>query len=400
MVRLSQIDSFQVHEVDIPKPDFTEIRRSINQPFDDILDPRLRKIFSQRPAESTKFLSQELSPNANKTETACDTPTKQRIDPRRRNAPSDTANTEIADVLAVTTNPVATNNLDIQTVLQTSDWYKNLSSKQKIMANQQLAHLSGVMKKFHADWAPNKVFDLSIVMQNPVLGQVLTNLGIYIDENGQFIKFTQSSPQQPPPLMQQLQPPPLGNSMDFGGMNQIGGVNMGMGVDMMNMPIRGMAGNVLGPDFNQPPMGMMPQQQQQPPNPMGRPFMQMPPIRPPPNFMSGGGGDIRPGLLGVAPGIPFNMFDGQQRGGPSNMNPNMNPMFDRNQGGGNFQNFDGNENGRFPGRFDNQMQQDRRNRMENDRWPSRGGRNCGNNRNNQNPLRRNVNNYDRRPKKN
>lgn len=391
MVSPITIDLFQVNEVDIPKPDFTEIRRSINQSFDDILDPRLRKIFSQRPAESTKFLSQELSPNTIKTEPAADSSSKPRIDPRRRNTPNDTGS-ETSDVLAVPTNPVSTsNNLDIQTILQTSDWYKNLSSKQKIMANQQLAHLSGVLKKFHADWVPNKVFDLSIVMQNPVLGQVLTNLGIYIDENGQFVKFTQTSP-QPPPLM-----PQLGSNMDFGGMNQIGGVNMGMGVDMMNLPVMGMGGGVLGQDFNQPQMGML---QQQPPNTMGR-FMGpagMPmPIRPP-NFM----GDVRPGLLGVAPGIPggipYNLFDGQ-RGGPSNLNQ----MYDRNhQGGGgggnfdnNFGNFDGND--RFPGRFD-QMQPDRRNR-ENDRWPSRGGRNCGNNRNNQNPLRRNMN-YDRRTKKN
>lgn len=378
--------------MDIPKPDFTEIRRSINQSFDDILDPRLRKIFSQRPAESTKFTSQELSPNSNKAEPATDSSSsKLRIDPRRRNAPNE-ATSETLDAVVVPANPVAaSNNLDIQTILQTSDWYKNLSSKQKIMANQQLAHLSGILKKFHADCQPNKVFDLSVVMQNPVLGQVLTNLGIYIDENGQFVKFTQTNP-QPPPLM-----PQLGNNMDFGGMNQIGGgVNMGMGVDM-NLPPMGMGSGVLGQDFNQPPMGML---QQQPPNAMGR-FMGpagMPmPIRPP-NFM----GDIRPGLLGVAPGIPFNIFDGQRGGGPSNLNP----MFDRNHGGGggnfdhNFSNFDANENGRFPGRFDNQMNQpDRRNRMDNDRWPSRGGRNCGNNRNNQNPLRRNIN-YDRRTKKN
>lgn len=385
-----------MNEVDIPKPDFTEIRRSINQSFDDILDPRLRKIFSQRPAESTKFSSQELSPtNKSEAATAADSSSsKMRIDPRRRNTPNDTTS-ETLDLVVVPANPVSTsNNLDIQTILQTSDWYKNLSSKQKIMANQQLAHLSGILKKFHADCQPNKVFDLSIIMQNPVLGQVLTNLGIYIDENGQFVKFTQTSP-QPPPLM-----PQLGNNMDFGGMNQIGGVNMGMGADMMNLPVMGMGSSVLGQDFNQPPMGML---QQQPPNAMGRfmgPGAGMPmPIRPP-NFM----GDVRPGLLGVAPGIPFNLFDGQ-RGGP----PNMNQMFDRNQGGGggnfdhNFSNFDGNcnENGRFPGRFD-QMQPDRRNRMDrmdNDRWPSRGGRNCGNNRNNQNPLRRNIN-YDRRTKKN
>lgn len=376
--------------MDIPKPDFTEIRRSINQSFDDILDPRLRKIFSQRPTtDSTKFSSQEQSPNAMNTPKSPELPsTKQRIDPRRRNVTPSDAIIETSDV-SVPVNPApTTNNLDIQTILQTSDWYKNLSSKQKIMANQQLAHLSGVLKKFHADWTPNKVFDLSVVMQNPVLGQVLTNLGIYIDENGQFVKFTQTNT-QPPPLMQQQ--PQIGNSMDFGGgMNQVGGVSMGMGVDMMNLPVMGGMGGV-----QQSQIGML---QQQPPNAMGR-FMGsgpagMPmPIRPP-NFM----GDVRPGLLGVAPGIPY-MFDGQ-RGGPSNMNQ----MFDRNQGGGgnfdhNFPNFDGNENGRFPGRFD-PMQNDRRNRMENERWPARGGRNCGNNnRNNQNPVRRNMN-YDRRQKKN
>ncbi|XP_037035416.1 protein suppressor of sable-like isoform X2 [Bradysia coprophila] len=375
---------YKVHEVDIPKPDFTEIRRSINQTFDDILDPRLRKIFSQRPAESTKFSSQESSPNANKAEPSPDSSSKQRVDPRRRNAPNDAA-VETPDALAtLPTNPASTN-LDIQTILQTSEWYKNLSSKQKIMANQQLAHLSGVLKKFHVDWTPNKVFDLSIVMQNPLLGQVLTNLGIYVDENGQFVKFTQTNA-QPPPLMQQSQ---LGNNMDFG-MNPIGGANMGMGVDMMNLPVMGMVGGVQ--DFNQPQMSML--QQQPPPNTIARfmgPAGMSMPIRPP-NFM----GDVRPGLLGVAPGIPYNIFDGQ-RSGP-------NPMFDRGQGGGgnfdhNFPNFDGNDNNRFPGRFD-PMQPDRRNRMDNERWQQRGGRNCGsNNRNNPNPIRRNMN-YDRRPKKN
>ncbi len=358
------------------------------------MDPRLRKIFSQRPpSESSKFSPN--SPTAIKTEPITDSASsKQRIDPRRRNAPPADAAIELtsAEVPVVVNPSSASNNLDIQTILQTSDWYKNLSSKQKIMANQQLAHLSGVLKKFHADWTtPNKVFDLTIVTQNPVLGQVLTNLGIYIDENGQFVKFTQTSP-QPPPLMQQQ--PQLGNNMDFGGMNQIGNVNMGGmgGVDMMNLPVMGMVSGV------QPQMSML---QQPPPNTIGRFMGAGPPhgmqIRPPPNFMN----DVRPGLLGVAPGIPYNMFDGQQRG-PSNLNP----MFDnRNQSGGNFDhnfppNFDGNENGRFPGgRFD-QMQPDRRNRMDNERWQSRGGRNCGNNRNNnQNPLRRNMN-YDRRPKKN
>lgn len=386
----------QVHEVDIPKPDFTEIRRSINQSFDDILDPRLRKIFSQRPAESIKFTSHENPSNTNKAESTSDFSSKQRIDPRRRVNTNETTN-ETSNALTVATIPVSTsNNLDIQTILQMSDWYKNLSSKQKIMANQQLAHLSGVMKKFHSDTAPNKIFDLSIVMQNPVLGQVLTNLGIYIDENGQFVKFTQTNQQTSP--MQQQQQQQLGNNMDFGGMNQIGG-NMGMGVDMMNLPVMGMVGSVLGQDFNQPnQMGMI---QQQPQNALAR-FMGPAgmPIRPP-NFM----GDVRPGLLGVRPGllgvapgvagpvVPYSLFDGR---GPSNLNQ----MFDRNQGGGggNFSNFDSNENGRFPGRFE-QMQSDRRNRIENDRWPSRGGRNCGNNRNNQNPLRRNIN-YDRRTKKN
>lgn len=308
-------------------------------------------------------------------EPAADFSSKQRIDPRRRNNADETTN-DASNVLTVAANPSTTsNNLDIQNVLQTSDWYNNLSSKQKIMANQQLAHLSGVLKKFHSDVSLNKIFDLSVIMQNPILGQVLTNLGVYVDENGQFVKFTQTN-QQPP--MQ-----PLGNNM-----NQIGGVNMGMS-ELMNLPAMGM----MGQDFNQPQMGMLQQQPQ--PNAMTR-FMGpagMPmPIRAP-NFM----GDVRPGLLGVAPGIPYNMFDGQRHGGPSNLNQ----MFDRNQGGydQNFANFDSNENGRFPGRFE-QMQPDRRNRMENDgRWPSRGGRNCGNNRNIQNPIRRNIN-YDRRTKKN
>lgn len=84
-------------------------------------------------------------------------------------------------------------NLEIRNLLQKSEWYKNLNSKFKIMVNQQLALVSTELKKFHQDPSPNKIFDISFIVSNTTLQQILTNLGIYIDDNGEVVRVDTES---------------------------------------------------------------------------------------------------------------------------------------------------------------------------------------------------------------
>lgn len=59
------------------------------------------------------------------------------------------------------------------------------------MVNQQLAIVSTELKKFHADQSANKIFDLKFINQNPLLQEVLTNLDIFINEDGEFVQLDQ-----------------------------------------------------------------------------------------------------------------------------------------------------------------------------------------------------------------
>lgn len=68
-----------------------------------------------------------------------------------------------------------------------------MSSKQKIIVNQQMAIVSTELKKFNADPSENKIFDLKFINQNPLLQEVLTNLGIFISDDGEFVQLDQPS---------------------------------------------------------------------------------------------------------------------------------------------------------------------------------------------------------------
>lgn len=127
-------------------------------------------------------------------------PRRQRIDPRRPNAHLiNSSNSTQSNVTATApsvlnkTQPQRSVHLDIQNILQKSNWYKDLSSKQKIIVNQQMAFVSTELKKFHADPSENKIFDLKFINQNPLLQEVLTNLGIFISDDGEFVQLDQQS---------------------------------------------------------------------------------------------------------------------------------------------------------------------------------------------------------------
>lgn len=151
--------------------------------------------------------------------------------------------------------------LQISTILQKSKHYNDLSSSQKMVVNEVLAELSKQLKLFHADASPNKIFDSSFISQRPKLNQILIGLGVFVNADGDF---------------EEIKEMPM--------------------VTMTNMP------NIhqLPPMIpNLPPPSLMTLNQ------------------PPPNFLAG---NMRPGLLGMAPIVPFggNSSDGHMNFPPMN----------------------------------------------------------------------------------
>uniref|UniRef100_A0A1A9WLD0 C3H1-type domain-containing protein n=1 Tax=Glossina brevipalpis TaxID=37001 RepID=A0A1A9WLD0_9MUSC len=207
--------SYKVYEVDIPRASYMELRNQFKS--DHTPDPRLRRILGlpelsqtkttaalsrkvRKSSHSSSIASPESEGSSPKYYTPPPTTTQttsyqeersksmqqtSRGDPRRdprRNAHSNDVN--------ATSNVSHSaggqkQNVEIRNLLQKSEWYKNLNSKFKIMVNQQLALVSTELKKFHQDPSPNKIFDISFIVNNSTLQQILTNLGIYIDDNGE-----------------------------------------------------------------------------------------------------------------------------------------------------------------------------------------------------------------------
>ena len=316
--------------MEIPKPDYTEVRRNIGQ-AEEVLDPRLRRILSLKEGDSTKGNEVTLqSPDHQiddgvnitiESNVSSSVAVAPRLDPRRKFMEDN----KVIDQQNVAQS-VTSANLDIQCVLRKSDWYKDLSSKQKIMVNQQLALVSTELKKYHQDKCPDKIFNLSFVIQNPMLQQVLTNLGIYIDEDGQFVELNNQSSSD---FMNNVGCNNLNLMNQNDSMHGVGGIDIGgSGINASSMEFGGInRPQRIGVGNN----GMMPTNR----------FMGLPMMYPP-------GGSTRPGLLGVAPGIPYNMYDNQQTDEGVSGNNNFtqqqqydeygNPMqmYDQSMGGNNF----------------------------------------------------------------
>lgn len=114
---------------------------------------------------------------------------QKRVDPRRKKEDLSLQNT----LLPTNPNvPQKTTSIEMQTIIQNSEWYNNLSTKQKILVNQHLAMLTQELKEYHAECANNQdndtPFNLNIVKTNPVLQQILESLGYYVSEDGQFVE--------------------------------------------------------------------------------------------------------------------------------------------------------------------------------------------------------------------
>lgn len=226
-----------------------------------------------------------------KNETVPD-PRRARADPRRQNTNIPTTTNTNPNSISVLTKPVQNQrslHLDIQNILQKSNWYKDCSSKQKIMVNQQLAIVSTELKKFHADPSENKVFDLKFILQNPLLQEVLTNLGIFISDDGEFIEFDQASNQKD----QQIQQRSMGGGSNPSGLVDLMSIQMGNNIDFLR--------------------NQQQQQQQQQAAAMQQAMMAGPGYLNAPGSSAaqmlgfGSVNDvIRPGLLGIAPNLTMN----------------------------------------------------------------------------------------------
>lgn len=276
-------------------------------------------------------------------------PVVPRVDPRTKRMQENKIQSPVHDGSSGTGVNMSNSNpaqLDVQTILQRSSWYLDLSSKHKIMVNQQLAILTTEMKKFHnSDKSPDKLADFMHQLgNNQMLQFILTNLNVYVDDSVAFSEVP-LVPAQPPPLMSV--PPP----------------NLGM-----------------APMGHIPPVNIPPPMQK-PPSLFDLPRFNCPP-------------EVRPGLLGVAPNMPFEQFLAMgQVNKPNNPPPLLDEWVDDyNDGGGFVPNFERNN---FGGNMrGNNMRNNRGgggNFRNNDRWNNSGG--GGNN-----PNRRN-NNHRRMDKK-
>ncbi|GAB0091167.1 hypothetical protein DMENIID0001_059790 [Sergentomyia squamirostris] len=187
---------YKVVEIDIPPPDYRELRRRMPSQST-TQDPRLRRILSLRDPddEEVEKVSGESSSSSRVTSA-----TSAPQDPRRK--PDDSSKSSTA----------ATGGVDIQLILQKSPWYRDLGSKNKIMVNQQLALLSTELKRFAADMSAGKVLDLTVVSSNPTLQHILMQLGVSVSDSGQISLMEDGGAGGPP-----LQQPPQARMMDWMG---------------------------------------------------------------------------------------------------------------------------------------------------------------------------------------
>lgn len=270
---------YKVVIIDIPRPDYTDIRNSTSK-SQALLDPRLRKVFRLSVDDSNSDSDKPTKP----------TVAAPRVDPRRKQK-------------EVTEDKPA---LDLSTILQNSEWYKELSSTQKIYVNQNLASVTSMIKQHQQDKLSGNKLDLTSIQTNTVLVSIFANLGVSLNDNAEFSYM-------PKPKEGLLKTP-----VNYQGYGMPGSNFDSNNINMMNMNM-----GVVGPMNN---MNIAPMPGYNHPDPRGGPA---------------------PGLLGVAPNVPHNFdnnfgghnnFNNMPFNGTNNDFGNMNPEqnFQRfsNRGGG------------------------------------------------------------------
>lgn len=152
----------------MPRPDYSDIRRNFIAPTQS-LDPRLRRIFALNDEMKTHSKSHsltEISSTQKSTQDLLNIST--RLDPRLKKE-NQMSTHEDKNIYI----------FDFQSIIQKSLWFKNLSSTQKIVVNQNLAELTVLLKSFHG----NSNSDKMLKIPNSTL-QILYNLGVFIDDMG------------------------------------------------------------------------------------------------------------------------------------------------------------------------------------------------------------------------
>uniref|UniRef100_A0A1Q3EZ80 C3H1-type domain-containing protein n=1 Tax=Culex tarsalis TaxID=7177 RepID=A0A1Q3EZ80_CULTA len=374
--------AYKVHEVDIPKPNYKDIRRNTPRP-ERTKDPRLRRIFGmyneddnnggENKATGDGLLQGMRSPRSSTSMAsgvAAAGPIAPRVDPRTKRSQenkSQQLQQQQQQDGGSSSNVTKSNQLDVQTILLRSSWYTDLSSKHKIMVNQQLAILSTEMKKYHnSDKSTDKLAEfMQQLATNQMLQFILTNLNVYVDDSVTFCEVPMVSS---PPLPMMNVPPP----------------------------------NLMPPMNMLPPVNIPPPIATQPPSLFDLPRFNCPP-------------EVRPGLLGVAPNMPFEQFLAMGQVNKGNNNPQPPPLLDDwgecwdddpnlNRGGGgggggggfvpNFERNTNNNNNFNNGPRGNPMRNHNNrsgsNFRNNDRWNNSGGNG---------PNRRNNNHHRRMDKK-
>ncbi|XP_053683706.1 protein suppressor of sable-like [Sabethes cyaneus] len=343
---------YKVSEVDIPSPNYKDIRRNTPRP-ERTKDPRLRRIFgiftddeAENSSKCDPFLPSIRSPPSASSRTPMSPtgPIVPRVDPRtKRNQENKTQTPTNAPG-----RPANSTHLDVQTILQRSAWYTDLSSKHKIMVNQQLAILTTDMKKYHSsDKSTENLADfMQVLAGNQMLQFILTNLNVYVDDTVAFCEVPLVPPTQPPPLM-----------------------------------------SVPPPSIAMPQIGMLSHVGLPPPNAKPPSLFDLPRFNCPP--------EVRPGLLGVVPNMPFEQFLAMGQVNKNNTPPPLleewNDDYDDGLGGLGGSGFTPNYERNFGNVRNNLIRSNNRppgnSFRGNDRWNNSGGGGSGNN-----PHRRNNNN--------
>ncbi|CAH0751478.1 unnamed protein product [Diatraea saccharalis] len=261
--------TYKLIPIDIPRPDYTDIRNSTAK-SQALVDPRLRKVFRLSLDESNSDSEKSSKPAM---------PAAPRVDPRRK------PNNPIDNILS---QEPKSNALELQNILQNSNWYKDLSSTQKIFVNQHLAPITQMIKQYQQEKPLGKKIDITGIQTNNVLCNIFANLGVSLDENGEFSylpKPKEALLKTPVNFNQNTNPFGMNSNMQMNA-GSMDGNNM----NLMNMSAMNMGGMN---NMNVGPMGGF---NQSLPDPRAGPT---------------------PGLLGIAPNIPHN-FNNAKFGGPNN----------------------------------------------------------------------------------
>ncbi|XP_050328658.1 protein suppressor of sable isoform X1 [Bactrocera neohumeralis] len=239
--------TYKVHEFAMPPANYADLRRSLRATTH-TADPRVRRILGLPETRATtvalkrsgrKLSNTIASPEADEspkyytppsTLTASTTPSERRTKERRTSVgkptPAPTTTTSRTDprldprcaaASAATAAAAKANEAEkssagsaaggagnaagdginaeitglgktMREKMQSSDWYRKLNSNMKIQYNQELARLITELRRFHQDTSPDKNFNF-INCNKKIIDDILIQLGIFIDENGEVNKI-------------------------------------------------------------------------------------------------------------------------------------------------------------------------------------------------------------------